>query len=165
MELQACKVRNVYKKRHPRPAPWPDFHPSAARSRWRHSFFYEWGRCVTSFGVMPGLFLGHYHVTQAFFFVSWHYWHATWSVNLQGTCSCSITGHIFSMIFGALLSLLNLDHSQVFTPSKCGVISYLHVFSDWPKGKLRGGARLDQRCHSQIKGKQKNKKKINILGK
>ncbi len=30
----------------------------------------------------------------------------------------------------------NLDHSQICTPSKCGVILNLHVFFDWLRSAM-----------------------------
>ena len=59
----------------------------------------------------------------------------------------------------------NLDHSQILTPSKGVMISDLHVFSDWLKSSLRGGAILDLKMPLKDQRKIRNNRKMNILGK
>ncbi len=53
-------------------------------------------------------------------------------INMDMTKECR-----FNVLIQSKVIFLHglMDYSQVCIPSKCGVISHLHVFPDWPRGR------------------------------
>ncbi len=59
------------------------------------------------------------------------------------------TQSYFGIDYGIILSQ-KLAHIQIWNPLQGGVISHLHVYSDWLLVSMRGGAKSKKCCQSNI---------------